>query len=251
MTVATVVSDQYNVAPYGVSFKFADGSYPVIRKVGGFNASTGKPSAFWGWPNSTGNNTPAPGQNVGKFFLTDDRSVNDPPPPLVVTYAQPVAAASAFILDIDGNEAWDIYARNATGQVIAQVHLEHGTPGTGDGIATPWSFARPAADIKSIRIVYSGNPDANVGLAFDSFSPATALTIPALAKTGVTVTAGTVTLGITGTPGAVYHVEAADSPEGLWQFVTSVVFPDSPAEIVLTDLEPLAVRRFYRVRGVP
>ncbi len=251
MSVATVVSDQFKVAPFGVSFRFTDGSFPVIRKVGGFNSSTGKPSAFYGWPNGTGNNTPAPGQNVGKFFLTDDRSVNDPPPPLVVTYEQAVAAASAFILDIDGNEAWDVYARNSDGQVIAQVHLEHDTPGTGDGIATPWSFSRPSADIKSIRIVYSGNPNANVGLAFDNFSPSTPLTPSGLAKVAINTTNGTVTLGITGTTSALYYIEAATSLEGPWQVITSIVFPADSSEIVLTDIEPLSARRFYRVRGAP
>ncbi len=251
MTVGTVIKNQYLAAPFGVSFQFEDGTFPVIRKVGGVNPATGNPSAFYGWPNGTGNNTPAPGQNVGKFFLTDDISVAAPPGPLIVTYAQPVAAASAFILDIDHQEAWDIYARNAAGQVIGQVHLEHDTSLTGDGIATPWSFTRPVADIKSIRVVFSGNPDANVGLAFDNFSPSTALTPPALAKTVLSVTRGSVTLGITGTPTAVYRIEAADSPAGLWQSLTSIVIPANSMEVVLSDLEPLSVRRFYRVRGVP
>ena len=94
-TGGNVIANQYNVAPYGVSFRFEDGSKPVIRKVGGFNANTGKPTAFRGWPHDSGNNTPAPSQNVGTYFLTDDASVNAPPPPLVVTYTMPVAAASA------------------------------------------------------------------------------------------------------------------------------------------------------------
>lgn len=252
MTAGKHISTEYNAAPFGVSFQFEDGKAPVVRKVGGFNSTTGKPTAFYGWPNGTGNNTPAPGQNVGKFFLTDDNSADGPPGPLVITYAQPVAAASAFILDIDGLEAWDIYARNAAGQVISQVHLAHHTTGTGDGIATPWSFARPVADIKSIRIVYSGNPNATtVGLAFDNFSPSAALTTPALAEVAVDVTDGKVGMRITGTPSAVYRVEVADKPDGLWQFLTSVVFPADSSEIILTDIEPVNVRRFFRVRGAP
>ncbi|MEI9963285.1 MAG: hypothetical protein WDM76_19870 [Limisphaerales bacterium] len=148
-----VISNQYSPPPFGVSFQFEDGSFPVIRKVGGFNSSTGKPTAFRGWPHNSGNNTPAPGQSIGTFFLTDNNTIDAPPPPFIVTYSQPVSAASGFILDLDHLEAWDVYARNATTQDIAHVHLEHDTPLTGDGIATPWAFSRPSTDIHSIRIV--------------------------------------------------------------------------------------------------
>lgn len=248
----TVISDQFSVAPYGVSFRFEDGSYPVIRRVGGNN--NGKPTAFWGYPDGTGYNMPAPGQNVGTNFLSDDGQVGAPPSPFIITYSAPVSSASAFILDVDHAEAWDIYARNAQTQVVAVVHLEHDMPGTGEGIATPFAFKRLTPDIKSIRIVYSGDTNLQpaIGLAFDSFSPASSLTVPAPASLGLAVQSTNVSLIITGTPQAVYSVQAfnqSNNPTPNWLPVTSVVLPYSP--YTLTNFETLSrPQRLYRAVGL-
>jgi hypothetical protein len=248
----TAISNQFAVSPYGVSFRFEDGSYPVIRRVGG--NINGKPTAFKGWPNDTGYNTPAPGQNVGTNFISDDAQVDAPPAPFVITYSVPVSSASAFILDVDHFEAWDIYARDSQTQMVASVHLEHDTPGTGDGVATPFSFNRPTADIKSIRIVFTGNTNEQpkVGLAFDSFSPASALVTPAPAMLSLAVQATNVSMVITGTPQAVYAIEAIGNPSATntnWLPITSVVLPVSP--FTLTNFETLtATQRFYRAVGL-
>jgi hypothetical protein len=248
----TVISNQFAVAPYGVSFQFEDSSYPVIRRVGG--NINGKATAFKGYPNDTGFNTPAPGQNVGTNFISDDAQVDAPPAPFVITYATPVASASGFILDVDHYEAWDLYARNSQTQVVASVHLEHGTPGTGDGVATPFSFSRPTAEIKSIRIVFTGNTNEQpkVGLAFDSFSPASPLVAPAPAKLQVNLQSTNLNLVLTGTPQAVYGIQACGKLEATntdWSPVTSVVLPASP--FTLTNFETLTTtRRLYRAVGL-
>jgi hypothetical protein len=244
----TIISNQFAVAPYGVSFQFEDGSYPVIRRVGG--NINGKATAFKGYPNDTGYNTPAPGQNVGTNFLSDDAKVDAPPAPFVISYTAPVASASGFILDVDHYEAWDLYARDSQSQVIGTVHLEHDTPGTGDGVATPFSFSRPAADIKSIRIVFTGNTNEQprVGLAFDSFSPALPLITPAPARLSLSVETTNISMVITGTPQAVYAVETSGSP-GNWRPLTSVVLPASP--FTLTNFDVLTTtQRLYRAVGL-
>lgn len=241
-----LISNQY-AAAFGISFQFADGSFPVIRRVGG--NINGNPTAFYGWPNDTSDNGPAPGQNVGICFITDDDVVNAPPPPLIISYAQPVAAASAFILDIDQREAWDVYAYNSATQALAVVHLEHDTRYTGDGIATPWSFRRPTADIASIRVVFAGNTNDNVGLAFDSFSTSTPLPTPAPPRLTLSLVSNKVSLVLTGTVAAVYGIEAANSPSSTnWTPVTSVVLLTN--SVAVTNVENVGNSpRFYRAVG--
>lgn len=245
----TVIANQF-LASHGVRFQFEDGSYPLIRVVGGNN--NGRPTAFHGWPNGTGDNTPAPGQNIGTRFLTDDGEVGAPPAPLIVSYARPVDSASGYILDIDFDEAWDVEARSAANQVVARVHLQAGTPLTGDGIATPWSFRRPAADIQSIRIRYTGDTNANVGLAFDNFSPARALPVPARPGLGLVQDAERASLTVTGTASAVYRIDKADDLSATnWTPVTSIVL-DPGAAFTVTNLPVTNVlQQFFRAVGIP
>jgi hypothetical protein len=246
----TVISNQFAVAPYGVSFQFEDGSFPVVRRVGG--SMNGKPTAFYGYPNDTGNNTPFPGQNLGTNFLSDDGQVGAAPAPFVITYSTAVSNASGSILDVDHFEAWDVYARDAQTQVVASVHLEHDTRGTGDGIATPFSFKRPTADIKSIRIVFTGNTNEQprVGLAFDSFSPSAALVSPAPASLSLAVQSTNVSMVITGTPQAVYAIERlGDLSATNWLPIASVVL--SSSSYTLTNFDSLTTtQRFYRAVGL-
>ena len=151
-------------ALHHVSFGLEAGPAPILAKVG--NPAT----AFNNDEPGVGD-TPAPGQKNGMFFLTDDGVVGDPPSPLVITYEQAVSGAYGEILDIDGAEEWTIDARDAKDVILESVVLTAGKPGTGDAIATPVSFKRNAADIRSLRIRYTGASGA-VGLAFDNFSPA-------------------------------------------------------------------------------
>ncbi len=175
-TEGTSISNQYQASD-GVSFSLEGGGFPVIAEAGSPR------TAFAGYPSGAGDDTPAPGQGVGTFFLTDDGVVEGIPQALIISYDSPVAAASGVIIDIDGDEAWDVEARNSSGVVIDTVSLSSGDPDTGDGIATPWSFSHPFADIDSLRIVYVGEQNI-VGLAFDNFSP-TGNAVPSMGIEGL------------------------------------------------------------------
>ena len=149
---------------YGVTFSLSNGNSPRLAEVGPPLA------AFMGPPNHSIPDTPAPNQGIGQFFLTDDGQLGISAD-LVVTYTNPVKAASGVIIDIDLGEEWQIIAGDINGLEIDRIALSSGSPGTGDGIATIWSFEHQYADIYLLR--FTGyRPDAqNFGLAFDNFSP--------------------------------------------------------------------------------
>lgn len=78
-------------------------------------------------------------------------------------------SASGVVLDIDGGETFTIEARDASGQVLQQIVITAGDEGTGDGMATPWSFSRASADVASVR--FEGvRPSGRFGLGFDNFT---------------------------------------------------------------------------------
>ncbi|MDY6805043.1 MAG: PKD domain-containing protein [Cyanobacteriota bacterium] len=166
--------------------EWLDKGSPVLAQVGG------KATAFVGPINydptrpgqRTTHDMPAPGQNVGMFFLTDDGKLDSTtvgrPSSLLINYNNPVSAAYGELLDIDqapsvGNEKWLVTALNSLGGSLESVLLESATPGTGDGIATPWHFLRPNADISAIRIDFTGTKRRGIGLGFDNFSPYSAV----------------------------------------------------------------------------
>jgi hypothetical protein len=163
------INTQYQAA-FGVTFSLEGGGSPVIAEVGPPQTAF---QGFNGLPDQ-----PAPGQNVGNFFLTDNGIVSGPPDPLIVSYTKPVASASGVILDIDGGEAWQVQARNALNQVIDTVTLTPSSFNAGDGLAAPWSFGHSANDIFSIRLVYTGTQTNGVGFAWDNFASAPALATP-------------------------------------------------------------------------
>lgn len=166
-------------ALYGVSFGFDKdgdgkpdpGASPVLAKVG-------DPETAFSYDAKGVGDTAAPGQDIGSYFLTDDGVVGPPPSPLIISYTTPVAAAYGQIIDIDGMEGWTIETRDASDKVLDAVVLNAGDPGTGDGIATPFSFKHASADIASLRLRYTGMAVSAVGLAFDNFSPTTDALIP-------------------------------------------------------------------------
>ena len=160
-----LISNQFQ-ASLGISFVMEDASFPRLAQVGP------PKTAFNGFG---GPDQPAPGVDVGQFFLTDDGVVGSPPPPLLVNYATPVEAASGIIIDIDFSEQWTIEAKDAMSNVLATQVLA----GNGNGSATPFNFDVGMPLISQIRIAYSGQITNNVGLAFDNF-----LTISPGAGTG-------------------------------------------------------------------
>lgn len=148
-------------ASLGVTFSLEGGGSPVLARVGSPR------TAFQGF--GLDDDQPAPGEDVGEYFLTDDGVVAGPPTPLLIRYSTPIAAASGVIIDIDGSEGFTIQARDALDAVIDSVVLTTSTPHTGNGLATPWAFDHMTADIFSIRVAYSGTQTGGVGLAFDNF----------------------------------------------------------------------------------
>jgi hypothetical protein len=166
------INTQFQAA-FGVTFSVQGGGSPVIAEVGPpLTAFQG----FNGLPDQ-----PAPGQNNGSFFITDDALTGANPRPLIISYSNPVAAASGEILDIDGTEAWQVQALNALGQIIDVVNLTPNSPGAGDALSTPYSFNHASADIFSIRLQYTGGPG-TIGWALDNvssgFNPAGPAAVP-------------------------------------------------------------------------
>lgn len=154
----------------GVTFSLEGGGNPFLAEVGSPR------TAFGGPPSNSGNDNPAPNQNIGSYFLTDDDEINSTAPqPLIISYSSPVKLVGGVILDIDTNfpvesriEQWTIEAKDNVGTILDTIVLTWGDPNTGDGIATPWSFHRPSADVSEIRIAYTGNDEPGVGLGFDN-----------------------------------------------------------------------------------
>lgn len=165
------IDTQY-AASFGVTFGMdtdGDGVPDAPLKL----AQVGNPEVAFSYDAEGVGDTAAPGQDIGMYFVTDDCMVAAPPPPIYITYAVPVSAAYGEIIDIDGLEAWSIEARDSSGATIDMDVLSAGDPGTGDGIATPFSFQHKEADIASLRFTFTGQ-GAAVGFAFDNFSPASA-----------------------------------------------------------------------------
>ena len=157
------ISNQYTLSD-GITFNLAGGIEPILAQVG----SPGY--AFTGFGGV--DDLPAPGQNVGIFFLVDPSThlQGGVPLDLLVAYSTPSQFASGVILDIDGNEGWLVQALNSSAVPIDSLALNPGSPGAGDALATTWSFSHAGADIAGIRIHYNGTQTSNIGYAWDNFS---------------------------------------------------------------------------------
>jgi len=185
------ISTQYQ-ASYGVTFSIERGGTditPYLEQAGASDAGHG----FW---NAAANtyDTEAVGYEgeLGNYFLRFGRDTfsDTPGPILIITYDTPVSAASAEIWDIDaapnnsnGYEAWTITARDMDGLVIDTIvspdGIDENNPDSLNAKPWTWSFNHASSDIYSIAIEFSGTASI-VGLAFDNFSPATAvIPIPA------------------------------------------------------------------------
>ena len=157
------ISNQYTLSD-GITFNLAGGIKPILAQVG----SPGY--AFTGYGGV--DDLPAPGQNVGNFFLVDPSTPiqTGVPLDLLVTYTTASQFAGGGILDIDGTEGWLVQALNSSAVVIDSLSFNPSSPGAGDAIETLWSFSHVSADIKAIRIHYTGTQVENIGYAWDNFS---------------------------------------------------------------------------------
>lgn len=170
-TEGTTIYDQYDAGQCGVKFYLDSefsGLHPKIAEVGGSSYY-----AFQG-PNGTECSTspsmydmPAPNQNVGCKFLTDDGLVNNSPHSLVIVWENDTWQTSGYIVDIDGTESWDIEAFDQFGISLGATTIASGDAGTGDGVSTYWSFSN-IGPIKKVKFTPLGGNA--FGMAFDNFS---------------------------------------------------------------------------------
>jgi hypothetical protein len=171
-----VVNDQYSDS-LGFTFILEDSTYPHIAKIG---------QPITAFESAWGDDTPAPDQNTGFYFLTDDGLTSGPgitSSPLIINFSVPVDSASGMILDIDASESFKIQARDDTGGVLQEVTISTGEPGTGDGLATPWSIKRENTDIYSIKLEGSRTTPGFFGLGFDNFTSCSPLRAADIDKT--------------------------------------------------------------------
>lgn len=164
------ISNQF-AAINGVTFSYADGTFPLLAQVG--DQAFGSPSkvdafAFYNSNGVAGDDSLNANQpSIGQFFLTDNTpgyGTSPTNPDLLITYVTPTAAASAQILDIDAGEGWTIEALDAAGVVLQTRTLDANSPGAGNGRATTWSFSLGSAVIKTIRL-RAATPQSGLGFA--------------------------------------------------------------------------------------
>lgn len=182
------INAQYE-AEYGVRFSLVSPvngdkvGFPRIAKVG---------SPVTAFVSCQGDDTPDSGLGTGSSFLTDDGVLGNSSN-LLVEYLSPVRESSGVILDVDARssepgavEGWRIEAISASGDTLEIIQIFapqgpdepgcEGFNGEGDGSARGFSFNRSSADIAMIEFSYIGNAKlGSVGLAFDNFSPSTAV----------------------------------------------------------------------------
>ena len=130
-TEGLLISDQF-LNQFGVTFELESGSYPVL-------ARTGSPQTAFS--SMYGSDTPAPNQNIGTFFITDDgKLLGLQSIPLIVRFNNPVDSVSAIILDMDFDETITVEARDEKDVPIFTKVIKAGDNLTGDGLATPFGF---------------------------------------------------------------------------------------------------------------
>jgi hypothetical protein len=159
------ISDQYKPST-GISFEYEDGSFPVlVREKPAVVTTEPLPLGFWNHHHEYTDHV-VDGQDVGNWFVA--RGFPEPPPVLDVNFDKPVAGAGGEILDIDRKKAWEIDAYSPTDTLVGSITLMSHTDGTGDGIATPWSFSNIDGGISTIKISYVGG-NKKMGFGMDNF----------------------------------------------------------------------------------
>jgi hypothetical protein len=182
-----LISNQFE-SGFGVTFVLLENDGTVADpSIGPRIAGVGGPKTAFVGPTrnpdcdqsgATTNDTPADLVRSGCWILTDD-GVHPGPRPfgLRVVYSNPVLLAGGELLDVDGGpEGWQITALDENLLPIAHANnpvdiVFPGTPGTGDGLASVFSFDLEAP-IHYIELIYTGEDSFGRGLAFDNFSPA-------------------------------------------------------------------------------
>jgi gliding motility-associated-like protein len=154
------IGDQF-LDVYGISFALEDGSVPVLAEVG--NPVTAFQSSY-------GGDTPAPGENIGDYFLTDDGVFTGlESPPLLITSVNPIQKIGGEILDVDLDEFFIIEAMDINGVIIQSDTITAGDPDTGDGIGANWELEiNQCEGIYSVRLNGEREAAGIFGLGIDN-----------------------------------------------------------------------------------
>jgi len=159
-----ILSDQYKES-FGVTFSLEGGGHPRLAEVG-------PPREAFQGPNN-GSDNPAPGVDIGRFFLTDDGELlfNAPAPPIVLTFDVPIDTFAGCILDMDFTEIFEIEARDVDGNIVVSERLV-ADPAWGDGSLQCWGFNLPGCQgvIKTITYRGTRTDGGGFGLGMDGFS---------------------------------------------------------------------------------
>ena len=236
------ISDQY-FDSHGITFTLENGESPVLAQVGG--AATAFGSVY-------GNDQPAPGSDVGEFFLTDDGFLFGLEMiPVIVTFANPIDSFATCVLDIDLGEFFIMEARDQNGQTVLADTIYAGDPETGDGVASCWGFNFEGCEgsIYSVRFEGFRDVPGAFGLGLDNFSFCFA-GVDLANEVSVTATDescelddGTITISNQAEEGYLYSLDGityqadpvfADLPVGTY---TLFVRDSSGCEAVFEDIE--------------
>jgi len=190
-------SEQYR-ADFGIYFELETGGVPVLAEVGDPRTAFG---SFWG------GDTPAPGVDLGQFFLTDDGVLSGlTSPPIIIRFDVPVDTFSGCIMDMDFGEEFIIQARDIDDNILLADTIRAGDPNTGDGQQTCWGFNLPdcSGTIYSIRYEGKREQSGAFGLGLDNLTFCTGVDVPTQITTETTETvcgdfeAGSVVINNTG-----------------------------------------------------
>ncbi len=155
------INNQYSFL--GITFELEGGGSPILSVVG-------PPSTAFG--SSWGGDTPAPNQNIGTYFLTDDGMLSGLAAQVVIiNFAIPADSVGGCILDMDFDEEFYIQARDEFGGEIYSQVIRAGDPNTGDGISTCWGFNTEGCEgrISSVRLEGVREQSGAFGLGLDNF----------------------------------------------------------------------------------
>ncbi len=149
---------------FGVSFSLDNGQSPVLAQIGP------PATAFFSFFGQ-GDDTPAPGSNIGEFFLTDDGVLSGlESPPLRITSQRGLRSVEGVVLDLDLGEVFTITAYDVQDELIFSDQIRAGDPNTGDGLATPWKVeSKDCRGIYSLVIDGERRVDGSFGLGIDNF----------------------------------------------------------------------------------
>ena len=164
------ISDQF-AASDGVTFELTNGAAPVLIKTGD---QTGPIGFIYQKEHLA--NTPAPGTDIGSYYLTDD-GILGPAHGLALNFSWPMASVGGQIIDVDHSDAWAIDAFDAAGAVVDQQTITADSPGAGDGTAAPFFVTSSANNITAVTLTYTGDGTAP-GFGWDNFTVVRAPVVP-------------------------------------------------------------------------